>query len=401
MQYIQACRPRADVHVVRFMNTNLLPPDGRNHIAWVDLLRIVACFLVVLAHCCDPFVGNFSDKTDFMSGALWGSFVRPCVPLFAMISGVLLFPVKMDMRTFYARRLKRVVIPLVVWSLALPLMYYAYFATGVQTSSPNIVMDSYTWSATAEKLYLFLFNFNYDTTPLWYLYMLVGLYLFMPIMGAWLNQAPRKDVKLFLWIWGVSMVLPVMQVAAPFLGYEGNYGSMGLLGVCLWNPYGMLYNFAGFMGYMVLGHYLVKYPLDWSWAKTWAISLLLLGVGYAVSSIGFFEMQKYFPGDYANLEIPWYFSGINVFMMTFAMFSLLSKVRVKGSRMMSRVAELTFGIYLCHFVLVQCSYDFVKYLDLPVPGYVQIPVIAVIAFLISLALVWVLSLTRLTRRSIM
>lgn len=100
-----------------------------------------------------------------------------------MISGVLLFPVKMDMRTFYARRLKRVVIPLVVWSLALPLMYYAYFATGVQTSSPNIVMDSYTWSATVEKLYLFLFNFNYDTTPLWYLYMLVGLYLFMPIMG--------------------------------------------------------------------------------------------------------------------------------------------------------------------------------------------------------------------------
>ena len=81
---------------------------------------------------------------------------------------------------FYSRRLKRVLVPLIVWSLALPLLYFGYFAAGVQTASPNIVMDTYTWSATVGKLYTFFFNFNYDTTPLWYVYMLVGLYLFMP-----------------------------------------------------------------------------------------------------------------------------------------------------------------------------------------------------------------------------
>ena len=30
----------------------------REHIGWVDLLRVLACFLVVFAHCCDPFVGQ-------------------------------------------------------------------------------------------------------------------------------------------------------------------------------------------------------------------------------------------------------------------------------------------------------------------------------------------------------
>ncbi|MGL4292094.1 MAG: acyltransferase, partial [Bacteroidales bacterium] len=35
----------------------------QTHIGWIDLLRITACFLVVLAHCCDPFVARFdSDR---------------------------------------------------------------------------------------------------------------------------------------------------------------------------------------------------------------------------------------------------------------------------------------------------------------------------------------------------
>ena len=136
-------------------------------------------------------------------------------------SGVLLFPVTLEMGAFYSRRLKRVLVPLIVWSLALPLLYFGYFAAGVQTASPNIVMDTYTWSATVGKLYTFFFNFNYDTTPLWYVYMLVGLYLFMPIMSAWLTQARRKDVKIFLGIWIFSMTLPYIQMLAPALGYEG------------------------------------------------------------------------------------------------------------------------------------------------------------------------------------
>lgn len=134
------------------MNTNQSLNSRGSHIAWVDFLRILACFLVVLAHCCDPFVGSFDGSFNFKSAVFWGSLVRPCVPLFAMISGVLLFPVTLEMGAFYSRRLKRVVVPLIVWSLALPLLYFGYFAAGVQTASPNIVMDTYTWSATVGKL---------------------------------------------------------------------------------------------------------------------------------------------------------------------------------------------------------------------------------------------------------
>lgn len=389
------------------MTTSQRPSATDDHIAWVDLLRIVACFLVVLAHCCDPFVAGFEKSiSDFQAGVFWGSFVRPCVPLFAMISGVLLFPIHTDMGTFYKKRLKRILIPLVVWSIVLPVIYYLYFATGVHSANPNIVADNYTWAATIKKTYLFLFNFNYDTTPLWYLYMLAGLYLFMPIIGGWLNQARKKDIQIFLGIWIISMCIPSFQsFIAPKLGYAGNFGNMGVLGVCDWNPYGMFYYFAGFMGYIVMAYYLRKYPLNWSWGTTLSICLPLFAIGYTITSLGFFEIQKIYPGQYSMLEIIWYFSGINVFLMTFAFYVIISKIRVKPSPFLSKVAALTFGIYLCHFVFVQIAYDgfgcLFSQVGLKLPAAIQIPALAIVSFLISLGLTWALSLNKVTRKSIM
>ena len=45
-------------------------------IGWIDLLRTVACLLVVFAHCCDPFVAQFdADRTSFLTGVFAGSLV--------------------------------------------------------------------------------------------------------------------------------------------------------------------------------------------------------------------------------------------------------------------------------------------------------------------------------------
>lgn len=60
---------------------------------WIDVLRIAACAMVVLSHCCDGFVAQFdTDHGAFLWGAGIGSLVRSCVPLFVMMSGVLLLP---------------------------------------------------------------------------------------------------------------------------------------------------------------------------------------------------------------------------------------------------------------------------------------------------------------------
>ena len=94
------------------------------------------------------------------------------------------------------------------------------------STSAVIDLSNFTWQATLKKIGTSIFNFNYDTTPLWYLYMLIGVYLFIPIIGVWLNTASAKDIRLFwfsglyrLWYltlrwqhlcWGIQVIM-IMQ----------------------------------------------------------------------------------------------------------------------------------------------------------------------------------------------
>lgn len=197
-------------------------------------------------------------------------------------------------------------------------------------------------------------------------------------------------------------MVPFVQMFAPMLGYAGNYGNLGIWGVCDWNPYGLFYNFSGFMGYMVLAHYLTKYPLDWSWKKTFSIITPMYLVGFGITFWGYLETQKLYPGDYSKLEILWYFSGIQVFMMTFAIWVLMSKLPLKENKLMKKLASLTLGIFLAHFFFVQVAYDTLQATTLSaLPAFVQIALMAVFAFTITLILVWGLSISKLTRKSVM
>lgn len=375
--------------------------EKRENIGWIDLLRVIACFLVVFSHCCDPFVAQFdNDRSSFLTGVFSGSMVRSCVPLFVMMSGALLLPVRMDMGTFYRKRIGRIIVPLVFWSLVLPVLFFVYLNyINPTTLNPQISLSDYDSSALITKLYTFIFNFNFDTVPMWYLYMLVGLYLILPVISGWLQNASRKDIKLFLSIWGISLFVPYVKMFAPFLGFQGNFGNMGIWGVCDWNDYGTFYYFSGFVGYLMLAYYLIKYPLDWSWKKMLSITIPMFLVGYLITSYGYILTQKFFPGNYANLEIVWYFAGINVFMMTFPIFVIVQKLKMRSSPWLAHLASLTFGIYLSHFVFVTITYDIFDTVY-PLPVIVRILSMTCLTFLICYGITWLMARFKLTSRFI-
>ena len=95
-------------------------PAKQPRIVWLDVLRLCAIFMVICIHCSDPF--NVSPEArsnpDFnLWGGIYGSFLRPCVPLFVMITGILLLPVKMSFEDFYKKRLLRIAVPFLLWSV--------------------------------------------------------------------------------------------------------------------------------------------------------------------------------------------------------------------------------------------------------------------------------------------
>lgn len=376
-----------------------MPHNGRENIGWIDLLRVIACGLVVFAHCCDPFVAHFdANRGMFLTGVFAGSLARPSVPLFAMMTAVLLLPINKEttIDRFYKKRIGRIIAPLIFWSLALPLMAFIYFTVlNPGTANPQLSVGDYTAATLIQRLCTFIFNFNFDTTPLWYLYMLIGLYIVMPIINSWLTQATRKEIKTILYIWGVTLFLPYIKMAAPALGYAGNYGHIGLLGECDWNVYGTFYYISGFIGYIILAYYLKRYPLNWSRKKTMAICLPMFAVGYAITSVGYVVTNEYFPGNYAYLEILWYFTGINVFMMTFPIFVTVQMLNTRPRKWLSKAAKFTFGVYLCHFTFTFLGYDLY---DIPsLPYILRIALATITTATISAALVWVMSKFRPTK----
>ena len=81
----------------------------RERIVFLDWLRAIACFMVIVVHSCEPFyLGGEGTLIASLSDGLWVTFIdsmfRASVPLFVLASSYLLFPVKTDSRTFFKRR---------------------------------------------------------------------------------------------------------------------------------------------------------------------------------------------------------------------------------------------------------------------------------------------------------
>ena len=367
-----------------------LSNQKNQHIVWLDVVRFIAMFTVVCCHCTDPF--NFYPGTApnigeiKLWGAIYGSVLRPCVPLFVMITGALLLPVRGDASTFYKKRIPRVFYPFLIWSVLYNLFPWI---TGLLGLNPQIILDFFpyageevmqqSFSVSLEYILMIPFNFSILAVHMWYIYLLIGLYLYLPVFSAWVEKASERAKLMFLLAWGVTLLLPY------YYQFVSNY----LWGTCSWNSFGMLYAFAGFNGYLLLGHCLKN--LEWSLKKTLAIGIPMFAAGYAVTFLGFRHITALPEYTDEMLELFFTYCSLNVVMMTIPVFMLAKKVKVNSERMKKALANLTvcgFGIYMIHYFFTGPSVVLMRAIDMPIG--LQIPVAAILAFAVSWGLVWLI-----------
>lgn len=355
---------------------------------WLDFIRLTAMVMVIGVHCIDPFyisptLGVIPEYKHW--AAIYGSFLRPSVPLFVMMTGLLLLPVRRQpLGMFYKKRIYRVLFPFLFWSvlynmfpwftgvLGLPKTIIGDFFCYVQGHESQSLIDS------LKDVAMIPFNFSFKENHMWYIYLLIGLYLYMPFFSGWVEQADRKMKRTFLIIWFISLFLP----------YASQYISYYLYGTATWNQFGTLYYFAGFNGYLLLGHYL-KQGTGWNLSKTLLICGVLFAIGYAITYLGFSAAAANPEATEPDMELYFTFCSPNVAIMTIAVFLLLQRVAIKNPttiRFLSSVTKYGFGIYIVHYFMVGPVFLLIGNFSLPIP--LQVPVMAILIFAISYLFTW-------------
>ena len=363
-----------------------------NRIVWLDVIRCVAMIMVIGVHCIDPFyisptMRAIPEYTHW--AAIYGSLLRPSVPLFVMMTGLLLLPVKKQpLGKFYKKRIYRVLFPFLIWSVL-----YSMFpwVTGVLGLPKEIIGDLFCYTQGQESqslidslkdVAMIPFNFSHKENHMWYIYLLIGLYLYMPFFSAWIENADRKTKRAFLLIWIISLFIPYLkEYVANCLFERSGY----VFGTDTWNEFGLFYYFAGFNGYLLLGHY-VKKGNDWSLMKTFILCILMFAVGYYITYTGFSTTASNPNATETEMELFFTFCSPNVLLMTLATFLLLQKVVITNSTVIKVLANMTqcgFGIYMVHYFVVGPFFLLIGPSSLPIP--LQVPLMAICIFLCSWA----------------
>ncbi len=331
-------------------------------IIWLDFVKFIAISMMIAVHCTDNVTPTERSEAWYnLWGSFYGSFMRPAIPLFVMVTGALLLPVKENISTFYTKRLTRLVIPFIVWSVLYNLFPWI---TGLLGLSPTIINDFFAWakpdqsfSGALHNILMIPFNFSMLAVQMWYVYLLIGLYLYMPFFSAWVKQASVKEQKIFLTLWFISLFIPYLR----------EYLTKDLWGTCSWNEFGLLYYFAGFNGYLLLGYYIKNNDINFSWGKLAVIGIPSFIIGYCITFLGFKSITA-IPGQPAELvELFFTYCSPNVLLMTLPIFLVIKKNHLKSvtiRRFAINISTCTLGIWMSHYLFLGPCYMLVEFLPL-------------------------------------
>jgi len=302
----------------------------------IDLIRVIACFLVMLIHSGEIYYindegGLIKDDNNIYPGVI-NSLSRVSVPLFVMISGYLLLPMKTDYSTFLKKRFTRVSFPFIAFCIFYDIYYY--------------IRGRYTLGEMFWNIPGILLNFGTAVGHLWFMYMIMGVYLYIPIITPWIQTAKKEHFYYYFVIWIISSFSCYIHLF---------YGDVW--GHAFWNSTNLVQSFLGDFGYAVLGAF-IKLHLKEN--NLYILGLILYLVGSGVTMFGYFFMRDEAKTT-ADIEITWQFDSTNLVVSSFGIFLLLRKIECKNetiSKIFNDIALKSYGMFLIHVFFV----DLFKYL---------------------------------------
>lgn len=331
----------------------------KERVFYLDFLKGMSIPLVAVLHV--AAVGLSESPVESFSWQacnLYDSFVRFVVPIFVMVSGAIYLHEKKSVNVW--KSVKHILFPLVFWSLA-----YSFV---VNVSSSHHIDKGW--------LLDFLRLAFVTPTHTWFLYMLLGIYLIVPLLRCITRESKAEEYFLCLWF-VFAVILPSLTIIPSV-----NYIVTGIASKMY------VHLPLSYAGLFVLGHYLNTYSME-KIKKTWLV-ILALG-GTIMFSTNWLSLRA---GHLAG----WAYEYLNplVVLMAACIFvtaksyccSELGKSRF--GKIIGTMARLSMGVYLFHvpvMILIRhFGFDFTI-----CNAAISVPLVSALVYFISFAVIYVIS----------
>lgn len=284
---------------------------------YLDALRTLACFLVVLTHSSMPSVTG----TDGVWKSLISFICSPATQIFFAISGALIIKSDVQVWSFLKKRLFRLLPPVIFWSIITMLVY--------------CLLGKNSWEEAFWRIVLLPFQ------PVigiyWFIYVIIGLYFLTPILSSFIVKSSKSMIEFYLLLWGVTLLLPYLNLIN--IPYWNTYIIIG-------SYYQTLIYFGGFAGFFLLGYYLRIYPIVLGNNRRFWVMFL----GTVISAGVTFYMKYY----HVQVNLDDYLI-IGQFFYTALIFTLFQNIpdSFLHKRIWKTFSIYSFGIYLIHPIIVR------------------------------------------------
>lgn len=281
----------------------------KERIFYYDFLRAFAIIAVLICHV-DMFFGPLVSPFEVVSQMTFHDIGRLGVPIFLMISGALLLNRDYDLSDFLKRRFTRIIYPFIFWIIVI--IAGIIFTTGNYT---------FAWN-----------TFIGNPSITWYFWMLIGIYLFVPVINSFIQAYGDDALKYFLAIWFIIMILMTFNSYPLFPNFTLDY-------------------FAGYVGYPVLGYYLDKKDFKFSDAKMCAIGFIVLIIALAAFVYCDYNNLGYVSSIYLNVPMVFMASGMYLFVRYLDRITSFRHVKdnIVGAVIVS-LSLYSYGMYFSHVI---------------------------------------------------
>lgn len=266
----------------------------------LDLLRIIASFMVVMIHTTAPFVVSFDQSLIYWESLVLNSLSRSAVDIFFLMSGYFLLakPI-LSFKDFYKKRFLKILPIFLVWSLI-----YTILQTHINE----------------EKSFFLTFITFQGWYHLWFCPVLLGLYLLTPFLQKLLlkNFTPPVLISGFIYLSFFVMLTPSLASFQPLWGY---------------------------VFFFLLGGLIKQRGLFFSWLSLpYAIALFIL------FQLGTFILTTLWSQTSLDLRFFNYFFLTNSLgaITLFLGFSSWQFSQSQYEHLITKLSSLTLGIYLIH-----------------------------------------------------